>query len=76
MDKYKATAEKVLKGNTHPDLIAKEALVRAQFSSQQREGFFNEAYGELMVQYFTAWLGTDPHEVKTREFIYLSLIHI
>ena len=27
-----------------------------------------------MVQYFTAWLGTDPHEVKTREFIYNSAL--
>jgi|TARA_R110001592_G_scaffold234191_2_gene491835 hypothetical protein len=76
MEKYKVAAEKMLKGNTHPDLIAKEALVRAQFSSQQRESFFNEAYGELLVQYFTAWLGTDPHEVKTREFIYNSALSL
>ena len=73
MDKYKATAEKVLKG-IHPDIQAQEALVRAHFSSEQRETFFNEAYGELLVQYFTAWLGTDPHEIKTREFIYNSAL--
>ncbi len=73
MDKYKSSAEKVLKG-IHPDLKAKEALVRAEFSSREREHFFDEAYGELLVQYFVNWLKTDPHEVKTREFIYNSAL--
>ena len=73
MDKYKQTAEKRLKG-VHPDLQAKEALVKAEFSSRERETFFNEAYGELMVEYFINWLQTDPHETKTREFIYNSVL--
>ena len=73
MDKYRKTAEKKLKGQ-HPDLIAKEALVRAEFSSQQREQFFEDAYGELLVEYFINWLKTDPHETKTREFIYNSAL--
>ena len=75
MEKYRSSAEKVLKG-IHPDLQAKEALLRASFASQQREEFFNEAYGEILTQYFTAWLGTDPHEVKTREFIYNSALSL
>ena len=54
MDKYRRTAEKKLKG-AHPDMIAKEALVRAEFSSRERETFFDEAYGELMVEYFINW---------------------
>ena len=73
MDKYRKTAEKKLKGQ-HPDLIAKEALVRAEFSSRQREEFFEDAYGELLVEYFINWLKTDPHETKTREFIYNSAL--
>ena len=73
MEKYRQTAEKKLKG-MHPDLKAKEALVRAEFSSRQREEFFNEAYGELLVEYFINWLQTDPHETKTREFIYNSAL--
>ena len=73
MDKYRKTAEKRLKGQ-HPDLIAKEALVRAEFSSREREEFFNEAYGELLVDYFINWLKTEPHETKTREFIYNSAL--
>ena len=75
MEKYRGSAEKVLKG-IHPDLQAKEALLRASFASQQREEFFNEAYGEILTQYFTAWLGTDRHEVKTREFIYNSALSL
>ena len=73
MDKYRKTAEKRLKGQ-HPDLIAKEALVRAEFSSRQREEFFEDAYGELLVEYFINWLKTEPHEIKTREFIYNSAL--
>ena len=73
MDKYRKTAEKKLKGQ-HPDLLAKEALVRASFSTRERETFFNEAYGELLVDYFINWISTDPHEVKTREFIYNSAL--
>ena len=73
MDKYRKTAEKKLKGQ-HPDLIAKEALVRAEFASRQRNEFFDEAYGELLVEYFINRLKTDPHETKTREFIYNSAL--
>ena len=73
MEKYRSSAEKKLKGQ-HPDLQAKEALVRAEFSSRQREEFFDGVYGELLVEYFLNWLGTDPHEIKTREFIYNSAL--
>ena len=73
MDKYRGTAEKRLKGQ-HPDIIAKEALVRAEFSMREREDFFEDAYGEILVEYFINWLKTDPHETKTREFIYNSAL--
>ena len=73
MDKYRKTAEKKLKGQ-HPDLQAKEALVRAEFSSRQREEFFEDVYGELLVDYFISFLKTEPHETKTREFIYNSCL--
>ena len=73
MDKYRKAAEKRLKGQ-HPDMIAKEALVRAEFSSREREDFFEDAYGEILVEYFINWLKTDPHETKTREFIYNSAL--
>ena len=73
MDNYRKTAEKRLKGQ-HPDMIAKEALVRAEFSSRERAEFFEDAYGEILVEYFINWLKTDPHETKTREFIYNSAL--
>ena len=75
MDKYKQTAEKRLKGQ-HPDLQAKEALVRAQFASREREEFFNTAYGELLTDYFLEFLNTEPHENKKREFIYSCVLSL
>jgi len=75
MDKYRKQGEKSLNAKkTHPDVIAKEALVKATFASREREEFFDIAYGEILVDYFMAWLGTEPHENKTREFIYNSAL--
>ena len=74
MDKYRKSAEKKLGDKVHPDLIAKEALVNAEFSSREREVFFDKVYGDLLVDYFIAWLKTEPHETKTREFIYSSAL--
>ena len=74
MDKYRKAAEKKLAGKVHPDVIAKEALVKAEFSSRERETFFEEAYGEILVDYFINWLKTEPHETKTREFLYNSAL--
>jgi hypothetical protein len=73
MDKYKAVAEKKLKG-VHPDILAKEALVKAEFSRREREEFFTGAYGELMVDYYIQFLKTEPHEHKSREFIYSCVL--
>ena len=69
MDKYREPAEKKLKG-THPDVIARNALQRAEFSKRDREYFFNEAYGDILVDYYIQWLNTESHELKKREFIY------
>ena len=74
MDKYKKAAEKKLTDKVHPDMMAKEALVNAEFSSREREMFFDKVYGEILTEYFVNWLKTDPHETKTREFIYNSAL--
>ena len=75
MDKYRKTGEKNLNAkSTHPDALAKEALVSATFASQQRDEFFDGAYGEILVDYFMAFLKTEPHETKTREFIYSCVL--
>ena len=76
MDKYRKTAEKRLTTKAHPDVLAKEALVNAEFSSREREVFFDNVYGELLVEYFVNWLKTEPHENKTREFIYNSALSL
>lgn len=74
MEKYRKAAETKLTTKKHPDMLAKEALVKAEFSSRERNEFFDDAYGELLVDYFMHWLQTDPHETKTREFIYNSAL--
>ena len=73
MDKYRQQAEKKLKG-IHPDLLAKEALLKAEFTNREREMFFNEAFGELMVEYYIKFMETEPHEHKSREFIYSCVL--
>jgi|TARA_R110000772_G_scaffold158937_1_gene270107 hypothetical protein len=76
MEKYRKSGEKVLGNKIHPDVLAKEALVNAAFASKERQEFFDDAYGELLVTYFMHWLKTEPHETKTREFIYNSALSL
>ena len=79
MDKYKDKAKERL-GNEknmgqhkiHPQALAAQQLAEGKMSSQVLENFFTTAYGEILVDYFMAWLQTDHHEVKTREFLYSS----
>ena len=54
----------------HPDVLARKAHVDAEFTSRVLDEFFMSSYGEILVDYFTQWLKTDPHETKTREFLY------
>lgn len=75
MDKFIPTVEKRLKGQDY-NLHAKEALVRAQFASREREEFLNGAYGELLTDYFLEFCNTEPHETKKREFIYSCILSL
>jgi hypothetical protein len=51
---------------------SQEALRHAEFSRREREVFFNEAYGAILADLFTAWLSTEPHAEKERQFLYCS----
>ena len=70
MDKYRKAAEKKLTQKIHPDTLAREALVNSEFASRERENFFNDAYGDVLTDLFIEWLKTEPHENKSREFLY------
>ena len=70
MDKYRKAAEKKLTQKVHPDTLAREALVNSEFASRERENFFNDAYGDVLTDLFVEWLKTEPHENKSREFLY------
>ncbi len=72
MDKYRDTAEKKLddKKRVHPERVAQLALMNAQFSKQNRDEFFDEAFGSILVDYFLEWLRTEPHEENKRKHLY------
>ena len=79
MDKYRKSAEKRLgndksygKHKIHPEELARQAHTRGAFAVKERDEFFDEAYGEVLVDYFVEWLQTEPHETKTREFLYAA----
>jgi hypothetical protein len=79
MDKYRETAEKRLANKKshghhkiHPEELARQAHVKGSFASKEREMFFDEAYGQILIDYFIEWLKTEPYETKTREFLYSS----
>ena len=77
MDKHRETAEKRL-GNKksygnhkiHPEELARRAHVKGHFAAKERDEFYDEVYGEVLVYYFIEWLKTEPHETKSREFLY------
>ena len=77
MDKYKDTASKRLgnqashgKYKVHPEALAQQAHVKGEFATKVMDDFFTEIYGDVLVDLFMEWLNTEPHETKTREFLY------
>ena len=79
MEKYRKTAEKRLGNNKsygnhkiHPEELARLAHVKGHFAAKERDEFFDEVYGEVLVDLFIEWLKTESHETKSREFLYSS----
>jgi len=79
MDKYReAFNKKVKPRQNHEDGSYKVepfrdsqlALGQAQFVQREREVFFNEAYGDILSDIFVAWLKSEPHATKEREYLY------
>ena len=74
MDKYRGGLDKKFKPENKklPINEGQVALVRSEFANQQREGFFNEAYSDILSDIFVKWLGTAHHEKETREYLYAT----
>ena len=74
MDKYRAGLDKKFKpeGKRLPINEGQQALVRAEFTSRERESFFNEAYSDILADVFVKWLNTNHHEKETREYLYAT----
>lgn len=53
---------------------AQEAIVRGSFADQMKEQFFDAAFGEVLADLFMAWLKTEAHCVKEREFLYSTAL--
>ena len=49
---------------------AQKYLRMAQFSLRERETFFDETFVDIMSDLFGAWLKTEPHAVKEREYLW------
>ena len=74
MKKYRDKAEDRRGDKVHPDMVARTALIDAKFSTQTKNDFFDAAYSDIMFEYFQAWISTEPHEVKTCEFLYSCVL--
>jgi len=79
MDQYKKAAETRLNNSAshgnhkvHPEELARRAHTRGHFAAKERDEFFDQVYGDILVEYFMQWLKTEPHETKSREFLYAS----
>jgi hypothetical protein len=79
MDKYKESfRSKVRPEQNHetgeygvqPFRDAQQALAKATFVQRDREVFMAEAYGEILSDLFIAWLKSQPHATKEREYLY------
>ena len=55
-----------------PAIAAAEAIREGEFSRREREDFFDGVFSDLMYDYFNEMMKTEPHEVKTREFLYTA----
>lgn len=81
MDKYKTSFHDRVKPRmdhesgeygVQPFRDSQKALQNAQFVTKEREQFFSDAYGEILSDLFVAWLKSEPHATKEREFLYAS----
>ena len=74
--RYKKQAEAALKKptsdqpHTDPTMKYRKALQNAHFASKERTEFFDEVYGDILVDLFVKWMHSEPHEQKTREYLY------
>jgi sulfatase maturation enzyme AslB (radical SAM superfamily) len=59
-----------------PFRVAQKALSTSQFAKIEREEFFTEAYGEILSDLFVAWLKSEPHATKEREFLYATAMSL
>lgn len=72
MEQYRKNAEKKWSKERkhHPAEADRVALVKGQFASRERTEFFEDAFGDIMVDLFYQWASTEFHETQRREWLY------
>jgi hypothetical protein len=74
-DKFRAKVKPAMDYETgqygvQPFRDAQTALAKATFAKEEREQFFTDAYADILTDLFYAWLKTEPHAQKEREYLY------
>ena len=54
----------------NPFRDAQFALAKKEFTSKERQQFFDGVYVDILSDMFMQWLQTAPHCVKEREYLY------
>jgi len=81
VDGHKAKLQTALDSSKlSPDVVllrqSQTALLNGQTSSRYREEFFDQAFIDILSEYFKQWLTSAPEEVKKREFLYQAALNL
>lgn len=70
--KYFDTRTKDGKPVVNPQNYAFHDINKGEFANEQRSTFFDEAFGEILYDYFTKWLETSADQHEQREHLYCA----
>jgi len=73
-EKIKPTTNELGQKVNNPFVPAHVALMRATFADKVHEQFFHDAFVEILSDLFAAWIKTEPHAQKEREYLYHSAL--
>ena len=75
-DKYFDTRMKDGRPLVDPANYTFKDIQNGEFSSEIKNDFFDEVWGDIIYDYFTAWLNTTSDEVGQREFLYSAAMSL
>ena len=75
-EKHFDTRTKNGKPLVNPENYQFKDITNGAFSSRERDEFFNEVYGDILYDYFVAWVSTSAEDTKQREFLYSACMSL